>query len=42
LKIRFRKLGPRGVLIVEEDKVVIAWVLSMQEVGLLLAYNGLK
>jgi len=41
-KIRFRKLGPRGVLIVEEDQVVIAWVLSMQKVGLLLAYNGLK
>ncbi len=39
-KTRSRKLGLRGVLIVEENQVVIAWVLSMQEVGLLVSLHG--
>jgi hypothetical protein len=29
-----KKPGPIGVLIKEENKVVIAWILAMQEVGL--------
>jgi hypothetical protein len=41
-KTRSRKLGPGGVLIVEEDQVVIVWVLSMYEVGLLISLQWLK
>jgi hypothetical protein len=33
-KTIFKKLEPANMLIVEEDQVVVAWVLSMQEVGL--------
>jgi hypothetical protein len=33
-KTKCRKLAPIGVLALEEDQVVVAWVLSMQEVGL--------
>jgi hypothetical protein len=36
-KTNSRKHGPVGVLIVEEDQVVVAWVFSMQEVGLLIS-----
>jgi hypothetical protein len=33
-KTRFKKPKPASVPILEEDQVVIAWVLSMQEIGL--------
>ncbi len=33
-KTRFKKMGPRGVLIEEKDLIVIAWTLTMQECGL--------
>jgi hypothetical protein len=36
---QFRKCGPHGVLIEEEEvQVVAAWILAMQEVGLLINY----
>jgi hypothetical protein len=35
-KTRSRKPGPTSMLTVEEDQVVVAWVLSMPEVGLLI------
>jgi hypothetical protein len=33
-----KKCGPHGVLIEEEVQVVAAWILAMQEVGLLINY----
>ena len=33
-KTKSRTLGPIGLLIVEENQVVVAWVLFMQEIGL--------
>jgi hypothetical protein len=36
-KTRSRKLRPASVLTVEEDHIIVAWVLSMQEVGLLIS-----
>jgi hypothetical protein len=33
-KTRFRKHGPTNMLTIEEDQVVVAGVLSMQDVGL--------
>jgi hypothetical protein len=33
-KTKFRKLGLASMLTVEKDQVVVAWVLSMEEVGL--------
>jgi hypothetical protein len=33
-KTKSRKLGPIGLLIVEKNHVVVAWVLFMQEIGL--------
>jgi len=35
-------MGPRGVFIEEEDSVVIAWTLSMQECGLSISLQQLK
>jgi hypothetical protein len=33
-KMKSRKIGPIGFLITEENQVVVAWVLFMQEIGL--------
>ncbi len=33
MKTRFRKHGLTSMLIVEEDQVMVAWVLSMQKIG---------
>jgi len=33
-KTRFRKLEPINMLTIEEDQAMVAWVFSMQEVGL--------
>ncbi len=41
-KIGSRKIGLLGVLIEEEDEVVVAWVLSMQECGLFITLQQLK
>jgi hypothetical protein len=35
-----KKMGPRGVLTKEEDVAMIAWILTMQECGLSIAYNN--
>jgi hypothetical protein len=35
-KTRLRKPGPTNMLTIEEDQVVVAWILSMQKVGLLI------
>jgi len=32
-KTRSRNVGPQGVLINEEDKMLVAWILGMQECG---------
>jgi hypothetical protein len=37
-----KKMGPRGVLIEEEDSIVIAWTLAMQECGLCISLQQLK
>jgi hypothetical protein len=39
---RSKKMGPRGVLIEEEDSIVIAWTLTMQECGLCISLQQLK
>jgi hypothetical protein len=36
-KTKSKKLGPTSVLIVEKDQAMVAWVFSMQEVGLLIS-----
>jgi hypothetical protein len=36
-KTRSKKLGLVGVLIIDEDQVVVACVLSLQEVGILIS-----
>jgi hypothetical protein len=41
-KTRSRKLGPIGVLIIEENQAMVAWVLSMQEIGLSISLQQLK
>ncbi len=41
-KTRYKKLGPTGVLIVEEDQIVDTQVLSMQEVGLSINLQQFK
>jgi len=41
-KTRSRKLGLIGVLTIKEDHVVVAWVFSMQEVGLSISLQQLK
>jgi hypothetical protein len=41
-KIESRKIGPLGVLTKEEDEVVVACVLSMQECGLSITLQQFK
>jgi len=41
-KTKSINMGPRGVFIEEEDSVVIAWTLSMQECGLSISLQQLK
>jgi hypothetical protein len=41
-KTRSRKMGPRRMLIEEEDSIVIAWTLAMQECGLSISLQHLK
>jgi hypothetical protein len=42
VKKRFKKLRLEGMLIVKKDQAMVAWVLSMQEVGLLVSLPQLK
>jgi len=35
-KTKFKKLGLTSMLIVKEDQILVAWVLSMHEVELLI------
>jgi hypothetical protein len=41
-KRRSKKIGPTSVLIVEEDQMVVSWVLAMQDVGLSISLQQLK
>jgi hypothetical protein len=41
-KIRSRKMGPIGVLIKEEDAIMITWTLIMQECGLSINLQQMK
>jgi hypothetical protein len=41
-KTIFRKMGPRGVLIEEDDVTMIKWTLDMQKCGLSLNLQQLK
>jgi len=36
-----KKMGPRGVLI-KEDAIMIAWILTLQECGLSITFQQLK
>jgi hypothetical protein len=42
METRSRKVGLTNVLIKEEDVIVIAWVLGMQECGLSITLQQLK
>jgi hypothetical protein len=42
VKTKSRKLGPTNMLIIKENQVMVAWVLSMQKVGLSLNLQQLK
>jgi hypothetical protein len=41
-KIRSRKMGPRSVLIEEEDAIMITCTLTMQECGLSISLQQVK
>ncbi len=41
-KTRFKKPRLVGMLTIKKDQVVVAWVLSMQEVGLSIHFQQLK
>jgi len=41
-KTRFKKMGPRGVLIEKKDVTVIKWTLNIQECGLSTSLQQLK
>jgi hypothetical protein len=41
-KTRSRNLGPQGVLVNEEDKMLTTWILGMQECGFSITLQYLK
>jgi hypothetical protein len=41
-KIKSNKMGPKRVLIKEEDAILIKWTLDMQECGLSISLQQLK
>jgi hypothetical protein len=42
IKTKSRNLGPQDVLINEEDKTLVAWILGMQECGFLITLQYFK